>query len=86
MRHRLSVVAIVLLGCLLAACSQQDDTRVLKLAHALDTGHSVHKGMVYMAERLEQYSDGRMRMDIYPSGQLGAERELVELVNLQVLT
>lgn len=82
MRHRLSIVSIVLLGCFLAACSQRDDTRVLKLAHALDTGHSVHKGMVYMAERLEHYSDGRMRMDIYPSGQLGAERELVELVQI----
>jgi tripartite ATP-independent transporter DctP family solute receptor len=67
---------------LLAGCSDKDDTTVLKLAHALDTGHPVHHGMVHMAERLAHYSDGRMRMDIYPSGQLGAERELVELVQI----
>ncbi len=67
---------------LLAACSQQEDVKVLKLAHALDTEHSVHKGMVYMAERLEHYSGGKMSMDVYPSGQLGAERELVELVQI----
>jgi tripartite ATP-independent transporter DctP family solute receptor len=67
---------------LLAGCQDQDETTVLKLAHALDTGHSVHKGMVFMGERLEHYSDGKMRVDIYPSGQLGAERELVELVQI----
>ena len=69
-------------GGLLTACSRHDDTVVLKLAHVLDTGHSVHHGMVHMAERLEYYSDGRMRIDIYPSGQLGAERDTVELVQI----
>ena len=62
----------VLLILLLAGCQIQDETTVLKLAHALDTGHSVHKGMVFMGERLEHYSDGKMRVYIYPSGQLGA--------------
>lgn len=75
--------ALVVLACtLLAACAQRGEQTVLKLAHALDTGHPVHKGMVHMAERLEFYSGGRMRMDIYPGGQLGAERELVELVQI----
>jgi tripartite ATP-independent transporter DctP family solute receptor len=35
-----------------------------------------------MAERLEIYSSGSMRIDIYPSGQLGAERDTVELVQI----
>ena len=72
------LVALTLLG----ACARQDDTVVLKLAHVLDTGHSVHQGMVYMAERLDHYSNGTMRIDIYPSGQLGAERDTVELVQI----
>jgi tripartite ATP-independent transporter DctP family solute receptor len=67
---------------MLSSCSRQDDTVVLKLAHVLDPGHSVHQGMVHMAERLEHYSNGAMRIDIYPSGQLGAERETVELVQI----
>jgi tripartite ATP-independent transporter DctP family solute receptor len=66
----------------LSACTQQSDTVVLKLAHVLDTNHTVHLGMVRMAERLELYSDGKMRIDIYPSGQLGAERDAVELVQI----
>jgi len=76
------LVGLILAGGTLSACSRHDDTVVLKLAHVLDTGHSVHQGMVHMAERLEYYSNGSMRIDIYPSGQLGAERETVELVQI----
>ena len=76
------LLGLVFAGGMLSACSRQDDTVVLKLAHVLDTGHSVHQGMVHMAERLEHYSDGKMRIDIYPSGQLGSERDTVELVQI----
>jgi len=76
------LLGLAIAGGVLSSCSRHDDTVVLKLAHVLDTGHSVHQGMVHMAERLEHYSNGRMRIDIYPSGQLGAERETVELVQI----
>ena len=80
---RLQKIFALLLGVLLlSGCSSRDDVVVLKLAHALDTSHSVHKGMVRMAERLTEYSDGQMRIDIYPSGQLGVERETVELLQI----
>lgn len=73
----------VLLAASLVFCSQSGGrTRVLKLAHALDTNHPVHKGMVYMAERVAEKSHGRLRVDIYPSGQLGDERELIELLQI----
>lgn len=78
----ISLLCLAVAGSMLTSCARQDDTVVLKLAHTLDTSHSVHKGMVHMAERLEEYSGGRMRMDIYPSGQLGSEREMVELVQI----
>ena len=76
------LLGLVFAGTLLSACSRQDENIVLKLAHVLDTGHSVHQGMVHMAERLEHYSNGGMRIDIYPSGQLGSERDTVELVQI----
>ncbi len=78
----LLVPALFMTGILVGGCTRQDDVIVLKLAHVLDPSHSVHEGMVYMAERLDEYSGGTMRIDIYPSGQLGAERELVELVQI----
>lgn len=78
----LFVLTLAALAATLGGCSRQDDVIVLKLAHVLDPSHSVHQGMEFMAERLDEYSGGTMRIDIYPSGQLGAERELVELVQI----
>lgn len=75
-------IALLSITVLVGACVSRDDVTVLTLAHALDTSHSVHKGMVHMAERLTEYSDGQMRIDIYPSGQLGVERETVELLQI----
>jgi len=66
----------------LCACVVTDQKKVLKLAHGLDPNHSVHKGMVYMAERLEEKSGGKMGIEIYPSQQLGSERQCVELLQI----
>ena len=71
------VLAVMTLGC-----DQISETRTIKLAHGLDIGHSVHKAMVKMAEDLEEISDGKMRIEIYPSQQLGSERECVELLQI----
>ena len=67
---------------LLSACQQPNSVLALKLGHSLDVGHSVHKAMVHMADRLAVYSGGTMRIDIYPSSQLGSERELIELLQV----
>lgn len=74
--------ALPVLLLLLSACGTDNDKVVLRMGHSLDTQHTVHKAMVYMAKRLELYSDGEMQLVIYPSGQLGSERELVELLQI----
>lgn len=67
---------------LTTGCGGENKVTVIKLAHALDTTHPVHKGMVFMARKVDEYSGGKMRVDIYPSGQLGEERELIELLQI----
>ncbi len=77
------VVAAVLLtsgGCETAVSGLE-----LRLAHILDAGHPVHQGMAFMGSRLEELSGGSMRIKIYPNGQLGNERESVELLQLGTL-
>lgn len=71
-----------LLLMLLLGCNRENDVTVLKLAHSLDTQHPVHKAIEFMATRLAEESGGTMRIDIYPSGQLGNERELMELLQI----
>lgn len=78
-------VRFVLAALLLAAgfaCRRSSDVMVIKLAHGLDVTHPVHKGIVHMAEMVDSLSGGSMRIDIYPGGQLGGERELVELLQI----
>lgn len=66
----------------LTACNGEQDVQVLKLGHGLDSSHSVHKAMVFMAERVDEESKGKIRIDIYPGQQLGSERELLELLQI----
>jgi tripartite ATP-independent transporter DctP family solute receptor len=72
----------LVLALLVAGCGGQREIKVIKLAHGLDPQHSVHKGMVYLGKKLAEKSGGTMRVDVYPSGQLGSERECLELVQL----
>jgi len=65
-----------------AACTGRASATVLKLAHGLDVTHPVHRAMVRMADLSSERSDGRIRIDIYPSEQLGSERECVELIQI----
>ena len=73
---------IVILLLLTLGCGAQSDVTVVKLGHGLDPVHPVHQGMVFMAEKVAEKSGGKMRVDIYPSQQLGTERELLELLQL----
>lgn len=67
---------------LLNACSQSGRTKKIKLAHVLDKTHPVHLGMEFMAQKVKEKSNGALQIDIYPSGQLGAERECLELLQI----
>lgn len=58
---------------------------VLKLAHGLPTAHPVHEAMLFMAERVAARSNGRMKVEVFPSEQLGTEKECIEALQLGYL-
>lgn len=67
---------------LIISCSDESSVKSLKLGHGLNVDHSVHKAMVYMGEELEKISNGKMTMEVYPSQQLGTERQCLELLQI----
>ncbi len=79
------LIILSIISILLIDCSDKHNIKVIKLAHALDTKHPVHEAMVFMAERLNEKSNGSMRIDIYPGSQLGSERELIELLQMGII-
>jgi len=64
------------------SCIGPVDKRELKLAHGLPTDHPVHEAMMFMAQRCAELSDGKLTIEVYPSGQLGSEQQCVELVQI----
>ena len=72
----------VLIISFLFGCQSESSTRTLRLGHSLDTQHPVHKAMVILGQELEKQSEGKLKLNIYPSGQLGGERECLELLQI----
>jgi tripartite ATP-independent transporter DctP family solute receptor len=76
-----SILGLVFLLSLVS-CDQLKSVKVIRLGHGLSTGHSVHQGMVYFGEQLEKISEGKFKVQIYPSQQLGTERQCLELLQI----
>jgi len=75
-------LALVAWGLWLGASSPEARGRVLRLSHSLNRDHPVHKGMEFMADDLARRSGGELRIEIYADGQLGPERDLIELIQI----
>ena len=80
MKYSLFIISAIGLLCL--GCGSQEKTKILRLAHGLDVNHPVHQAMVDLGQLLERDSGGKLTVKIYPSGQLGAERECLELLQI----
>lgn len=67
---------------LLSACMQLKDQKVAYLAHTLPISHPVHQGMEVFAKEVKKISNGKLTIKIFPDGQLGTEREVLELLQI----
>ncbi len=76
------ITFLLFLSFVFFSCSVDSDVTIIKLGHGLDPSHPVHIGMVYLADRVHELSGGLMKIDIYPSEQLGTERECLELLQI----
>jgi tripartite ATP-independent transporter DctP family solute receptor len=77
-----TILYFLLFFLILFSCNQLEKTKTIKLAHGLDVNHSVHKAMVKMGADLKELSGGKLRLEIYPSQQLGTERQCLELLQI----
>jgi tripartite ATP-independent transporter DctP family solute receptor len=66
----------------LHSCKENSDVKTMYLAHTLPQTHPVHKGILEFKKALEQKSSGKIKIKIFPDGQLGSERETLELLQI----
>ncbi|MDR1731564.1 MAG: TRAP transporter substrate-binding protein [Synergistaceae bacterium] len=57
-----------------------ENTYSLKMHHPGPIGHPYHKGALEFKERVEKYSDGTIKIDIFPNNELASGRQAVEAV------
>jgi tripartite ATP-independent transporter DctP family solute receptor len=71
-----------MLVCVMLSCKKEGDTKTFYLAHTLPQGHPVHKGILEFKKALYKKSGGKIDVKIFPDGQLGSEREALELLQI----
>lgn len=77
----LNITVFILVLCLLS-CKEKTEIKTLTFAHILPTAHPVHKGVEAFKKHLEVISEGKLTLKIYANGQLGSEREVLELLQI----
>jgi tripartite ATP-independent transporter DctP family solute receptor len=77
--------ALLIIGYVSELTGAKKEVRVLRLAHGLNTRHPVHETMEYMAELVKEQSNGKLIVQIFPSEQLGTEKECIEALQLGYL-
>ena len=75
--------ALALSGCASTGASTSaqataENPMVLTLAHGLSETHTVHIAMEEFAQKVQERTDGRIQVKIFPNGQLGSETENME--------
>ncbi len=74
--------ALVLFLSLLLSCNGDKREKALYFAHNSPQSHPVHKGALKFQEVLAKKSGGKLTLKIFPDGQLGSEREVLELLQI----
>jgi tripartite ATP-independent transporter DctP family solute receptor len=83
MRIRILAVAVLTAAVALwgaSGAAHAGEKVTLKIGHVLDTKHPYHIGAEAFAKRLRELSGGRIDAQVYPSSQLGNEREMAEAI------
>jgi len=76
-----ATVVCVLLGGVLAESALAAQA-TMKIGHSMNTETFRHKSLLMFKEKVEKETEGRVVVELYPSGQLGTEMETLEAVKL----
>lgn len=78
-----AVAAAALLGA--ASVSFAADVLKLKIGHVVTETGGEHLGSVKFAELLDKKSGGKIQLQIFPNGQIGGNREMIESMQVGAL-
>jgi|SRR6056297_207898 len=65
--------------------SAEAKSMTLKVAHVVNTDHPYHMGLMEFQKIVQEKTKGAIKVEIYPSGQLGNERDTIEALQMGTL-
>ena len=68
--------ALVAGSALLGSAGARAQTQTLRIGHVLAPSHMFHQGLELASRKLEESTSGRVKMQVFPSSQLGTERDM----------
>ncbi|MGI6034895.1 MAG: TRAP transporter substrate-binding protein [Limnochordia bacterium] len=84
-RRSTSLVVCAVLVLTLSLSSMVGAQQILKAGHVIAPTHPYHLGLIKFAELVEERTGGRYKIEVYHSGQLGNERDMIEGVQMGTL-
>lgn len=67
-------------GAILAFATSAQAEMTIRIGHATPDSSPVHQALVFFKEELEKRSNGEMKVELFPGGQLGSVKEMTDLV------
>ncbi len=80
----LLVVSVLVFGFTIPSGNAQQQI-VLKAADDQPEGYPTVEGLRYMGELLSNWTNGRIKIEVYAGGLLGGEKEIIELAQMRAL-
>ncbi|MBN2652837.1 MAG: TRAP transporter substrate-binding protein [Spirochaetales bacterium] len=82
---KIKKILMLISTCALLACNKDSDVVEIRMGHNMTEQMTVHKAMVYMQNRLDKLSDGKIKLKIYPNSQLGNSNETLTMVQQDII-
>lgn len=88
------LTVVIALGLILTGCgggdkkaapAKQAAKKVLKLSSVLPDSHPTHKAMVFFADKVKEKTKGSVEVQVFPSSQLGEQRDALEGMKMGTL-
>src|SRR4249919_2179085 len=86
LKMSLATGGAAVLGAGFAAPAISQQTRTIRFGHMLPTDQIHHKAVMMFGDELAKLSSGKMKLEIFPSSQLGSIPEMLQSVQAGSLT
>ncbi len=76
---------ILLIISLFSTCTARNSRIILRFGHQANDSDIWHKSALKFKEYVEDFSEGKIEVRVYPAEQLGKERELIRSIQLGIV-